>query len=333
MNKILSIQEQACIWLSLQDEKHSSFKQEELLSWLNEKEEHYFAFEKEKSLKRKIKNLSKDILKELSQEIFEELKIEKKRKHLFKTILPYTIAASLLLLLSSGIFTYYKKEEILFQRSYMSQQKVIKNILLKDQSIISLDSNTKLSIKYYKNTREVNLEQGSVVFSVHSNKSRPFIIKTNHTSIEVLGTTFEVSNINGFVNIKVKEGKVKIAKIYNINKEGKILALLKKGEKISLNKQGDVLKLTHLDVNTIALWEQGKLIFEQTPLKEVMNEFAKYLDIKINFENTLLESYLISGEFDVNGFDNLLTTLPLIHPIHIRKNKNIVYIKNKFQNK
>ena len=326
----MTIQEQACYWLNLKNEKHPDFDNEEFLKWLNENEEHFIAYKKEEELRTSIKSMPSDLLKELSSEVFQEIEAEEKRRSLFKTIIPYTIAASLLLVLSVSVFNFFKGPEVLYTKKFNSKNKVLSNIKLPDDSIISLDSNTVLNIKYYEKTREVELIKGKAFFSVKSNRQRPFLINSNHTNVEVIGTMFEVSNQNNLVNVNVKEGRVKVAKIFNESKKPRILALLEKGQKVSLNKYGEIDKLQDVSISSIALWEKGKLIFKQDSLKDVMNEFSKYLDIQVAFETKLSSSYLITGEFEANKFEDLLKSLPLIHPISIEKNSNKILIKEKF---
>lgn len=326
----MTIQEQACFWLNLKNEKHPDFDNEEFLKWLNEKEEHFIAYKKEEDLRASIKSIPSDILKELSNEVFQEIEAEEKRRSFFKTIIPYSVAASLLLVLSFSVFNFFKGPEALYTKEFNTKNKVLSNIKLPDNSIISLDSNTILNIKYYEKTREVELIKGKAFFSVKSNRQRPFLINANHTNVEVIGTRFEVVNKNNLVDVNVEEGRVKVAKIFNESKKPRILALLEKGQKVSINKYGEIDKLQDISIRNIALWEKGKLIFKQDNLKDVMKEFSKYLDIKVEFETKLSSSYLITGEFEPNKFDNLLKSLPLIHPILIEKNSNKILIKEKF---
>ncbi|QKJ22883.1 FecR family protein [Poseidonibacter lekithochrous] len=329
MNKV-TIQEQACNWLNLKKEKCPTFNNEEFLVWLNEKEEHFSAYKKEEELRKNISAISNDVLKELSSEVFNEIKENKNRKILFKAIIPYSLAASLLLILSFSIFEMFKGPEVLYSKEFITKNKVLTNIKLKDNSIISLDSNTTLKIKYYEKSREVLLKKGKAFFWVKSNRNRPFLINANFTNVEVIGTKFEVSNINNRVDVNVKEGRVKVAKVFNKNKKPRILVLLEKGQKVSLNSNGEIDKLQNINVKSIAPWEQGKLIFKQDSLKNVMYEFSKHLDIDVKFETKKSSLYAITGEFNTNKFDNLLKSLPLIHPISIERTANKILIKEKF---
>ena len=326
----MTIQEQACYWLNLKNEKCPNFNNEEFLIWLNEKEEHYLIYKKEEELRKSIKAISSDMLKELSSEVFKEIEETKKRKSLFKTIIPYSLVASLLFIVSFSIFEIFKGPEVLYSKEFSSKNKVLTNIKLHDDSIVSLDVNTVLKVKYYEKSREVLLEKGKAFFWVKSNKNRPFLINTNHTNIEIVGTKFEVSSINNQVDVSVKEGRVKVAKIFNKNKKPRILLLLEKGQKVSLNSYGEIDKLQNITIDSIARWEQKKLLFKQNSLKEVMSEFSKYLDIDVKFDTKKSSLYVITGEFHTSKLDDLLKSLPLIHPISIERISNKILIKEKF---
>ena len=97
-----------------------------------------------------------------------------------------------------------------------------------DNTIVSLDAQTKMEIKYFNDKREVTLLKGNVMFDIGEDKKRPFIIYTKTNIIEDIGTSFEVGIKEKNTTVKVKEGVVRISRIYNEKKDSNALYVLRK---------------------------------------------------------------------------------------------------------
>ncbi|WP_419676174.1 FecR domain-containing protein [Aliarcobacter butzleri] len=68
---------------------------------------------------------------------------------------------------------------------------MIQDILMPDNSKITLDAKTNIKVAYSKNKREVFLEKGKALFEVSPNKQKPFFVKSDDIFVKVVGTKFE----------------------------------------------------------------------------------------------------------------------------------------------
>ena len=83
---------------------------------------------------------------------------------------------------------------------------------LEDGSVVYLAGNTSLKFPehFSSDRREVSL-QGNALFEVAGNRKQPFVIETEDTRIEVLGTAFNVkSNDSSPFELSVQRGEVKV---------------------------------------------------------------------------------------------------------------------------
>ncbi|WP_418186709.1 FecR family protein [Aliarcobacter lanthieri] len=266
-----------------------------------------------------IKALPKDFLDELKNEVKQNrLKINK-RKRFLKVFSPLA-AACILAVLYVSIFIEFPN----YSQKYQTLTKIQNNIILPDNSKISLDSNTSIEVKYYKSKRVVDLSNGKAIFDVTSNKEQPFIIHTNKINIEVVGTKFEVVNNQNELQVNVLEGSVKVSRAegYDIQ-----LALVTKGQSLKLDQNANKISQKDENINQMLQWSEGKVSFNQTNLNDVFDEFSKYLDIQITFEKERAKRYPISGTFDVKYFDDFIKVLPAIHPIKVVRKDNTIIIK------
>ncbi|MCD8179843.1 MAG: FecR family protein [Tannerellaceae bacterium] len=83
---------------------------------------------------------------------------------------------------------------------------------LEDGSIIYLSDDTELTYpEHFAPGERIVTLNGNALFDVTGNKNRPFIIRTQQTEIEVIGTTFEVkSHGKKEFSLSVLEGEVKV---------------------------------------------------------------------------------------------------------------------------
>lgn len=103
--------------------------------------------------------------------------------------------------------------------------------MLEDGSIVYLAGNTSLQYPehFSRDRREVSL-QGNALFDVAGNRARPFVIETEDTRIEVLGTAFNVKSTgNSPFELSVQRGEVKVT----LKKSGQDIHV-KAGETVTL---------------------------------------------------------------------------------------------------
>jgi transmembrane sensor len=239
----------------------------------------------------------------------------------------FTPIAASILLISFLSYFYYDEEKLLYTKTYQTYNTKKVNIHLPDDSLIDLDAKSILNVNYYKHKRLVNFPTGKAVFSISKNKDRPFIIRSNNTQIEVIGTKFEVISVQNINTINVIEGIVRVSNI--LNEKTKNLIVLKKGESFTLNNKGKNLKLGNININNIAKWKEDLLKFDNITLKDAFKEFKRYTDRKIILKDYEVENFRISGIFSIKDIDKFINSLGEIYDLNIVKNKNEIQLSSK----
>ncbi|RXK13264.1 siderophore-interacting protein [Halarcobacter mediterraneus] len=317
-----NVQDTAIKWLTCEKEGLTKEQKKEFYSWLEADISHKEAYDDAKNIYSLFQNMPKEYSKELSKKAHEGARRTKLIEN-FKPIISYAAVVMLIIVAFFNSYNYFIPS---FEQTLVSENKNISKKLLPDGSIVSLDIKTKMQIEYYKNKRVVSLSTGQAMFDVAKDKKRPFIIDSGKTRIEVLGTKFEVINLNDSTTIKVEEGVVKVGHIFNKNKEAQVIGLLKKGQEIQINNLGKVLNSGKTSISEIAPWRNKELIFNKTTIKEALNKFARYEDIQFSFKNSNIQNKLFSGKFYTYDLDKFLNSLEKIYPIKIKKEENRVFI-------
>lgn len=90
-------------------------------------------------------------------------------------------------------------------RTRVGEQRVIR---LDDGSRVSLNSDTRLEIKFSRDQRWVSLSRGEAYFEVAHNPNRPFVVSAGRHDVTAVGTTFLVRYDADITAVTLVEGKV-----------------------------------------------------------------------------------------------------------------------------
>ena len=203
------------------------------------------------------------------------------------------LSAAAVLLLGVLLFMNHESRSWTDVTAVNKQQTVV----LPDGTNATLSPGSSLKFRM-KETREVKMD-GKVYFDVARDESRPFEVDADGAFVRVLGTEFMVEESDKeTVRVYVAEGKVLFAR--NSRTEGVILT---EGMGACLGSDVSVPVVEDTgDVNSIA-WQRGTFIFDQTPLKDVLDCLSDYYHV--SFAATDLSKRL-SGEFQTEDLDLII---------------------------
>ena len=85
-----------------------------------------------------------------------------------------------------------------------------REVSLADGSVVQVDPETRLRVKYEEHARRVFLERGRALFHVAKNTERPFLVEANNTTVRAVGTAFAVERQHESIVVTVAEGKVAV---------------------------------------------------------------------------------------------------------------------------
>lgn len=155
------------------------------------------------------------------------------------------------------------------------------NITLADGSRIWLNSVSELRFpsRFQDDSREVYLN-GEAYFEVSRDTTRPFCVNSRRLSVEVLGTSFNMSVYDDDENMHVTLEKGSVRVCPNGRGNGIILApdeqLFVKGEQLIHRK---------VKASVYSAWRKDRFVFENENLDEVMRKLARWYDISYVFKN------------------------------------------------
>ncbi len=181
-------------------------------------------------------------------------------------------------------------------------------IELEDGTKVWINSASRLRypVVFSGNIREVYLE-GEAYFEVQREGDRPFIVHSGEQKVTVLGTSFGISCYASEANdyTTLVSGKVKVDL-----ERGKQSFVLEPGMQVAYNKESGVAMERKVDVAEFVAWKDGKYIFKQKRLEDILSTLSRWYDFEVFYRNEDVKEVLFSGE--LRRFDDFSYLLRLI---------------------
>ena len=233
--------------------------------------------------------------------------------------------AFVVILLAASFFIWNGRDFKPQVKLIATGNKELKEVQLPDGSIVKINNGSSIQFpeKFDENIREVKLN-GEAFFSVIKN-SHPFVVVTNNAKVTVLGTKFDVCSRGDKTEVVVKEGKVKLTQKER-NDNG---VYLLKGQASSVMQNFDPGLPEEVNTDYLLGWMSGKLVFDETPLSEIVAELERFYDVPISVENSKLNSYTLTGSFKNRDVDSVLTMICLTLNLDFEKQQDRYLIKSK----
>jgi transmembrane sensor len=188
---------------------------------------------------------------------------------------------------------------LLRQESYSTRVGEIKEVVLADGSMVTLNTDSRIDVHYTKYRRNIHLIQGEALFDVAKNKERPFIVTAGDTQVRAVGTSFTVCLLpQQPVRVVVREGVVEIKRpqvpqASAVRLAANTVAIAPPDAPISTEP------VARLQVSRDLAWREGRLAFDNVSLADAARQFARYSAIEILISPDL-ENQTVTGLFVSN---------------------------------
>ena len=171
-------------------------------------------------------------------------------------------------------------------------------VILADGTTVHLNAGSKLTypVRFAGKRRVVALE-GEAYFDVVKDETRPFIVQTHLGEVTVLGTAF---NINAYTDASVYTTLVHGKVQFSSSSIGTII--LSPGEQAVVSANGSEKRMVDLD--EYVGWVDGRYVFNNRPLGEIMQTFERWYDIQVYYETPNLRDITYSGNLKRYGTIN-----------------------------
>lgn len=230
------------------------------------------------------------------------------------------IAASVIIIAGVGLIAYLFMSDSAKQVTVLAQQTVL-NDTLPDGSVVTINKGSSISYNsaLKGDTRQVALK-GEAFFTVTPNKKKPFVISVNDVEITVVGTSFNVKNMNGNTEIVVETG------IVRVTKAGKTVELTA-NERIEVNAQDTVLSKEEVSDKLYNYYRTKQFVCDETPLWKLVEVVNEAYNSTIVIGDPAIRNLTITTTFDNESLDQVLNVIKETFNITVVKEGNTITLQ------
>lgn len=179
---------------------------------------------------------------------------------------------------------------------------------------LNAGSSIKYPVTFTGNTRNVNIT-GEAYFEVAHDKNKPFIVSKGETSVQVLGTHFNVKAYDNDPSLKVTllEGAVRVTYLVPGTKS----QMLAPGQQ-AIVTPSSIQLVANADTEEAVAWKNGYTNFFSTDLTTLLHEIERWYDIEIEMK---ADASKAPHDFYVN----VKRTAPLKDVLKVLDNSKVKY--------
>lgn len=159
--------------------------------------------------------------------------------------------------------------------------------------------------------REVRLD-GEAYFDVISKAKKPFVVNTDRIKVVALGTAFNVDAYkeDPVSRVTLASGMLELFDAKDQTMQN-VLGELDAGFQFTYFKDLNSHLIKDADVNKATAWKEGKLVFRDDPMEEVVSRLNRWYNVDIEIENEKLKKETYRFTFQDKTLDEVLKLIKL----------------------
>ncbi|WP_298329040.1 FecR family protein [Asticcacaulis sp.] len=226
------------------------------------------------------------------------------------------MAAAIVVVVGGGIYAVNLRPVV-----YETQKGEQRSVSLADTSKVTLNTDTKLSVRYSHNRRYVQLERGEAVFQVAHDPSRPFVVETRNQRVTALGTVFLVRSDPTEMQVALFSGKVELRAKQEVSAANGMI--LKPGERATV-REGMTPVVDRPVSDVITAWQRQEIVFSDVTLGEAINELNRYSRQQIVITDSSIASLKVAGVFQTGDSAAFASNMARIYGLKVRQSDGVI---------
>ncbi len=176
---------------------------------------------------------------------------------------------------------------------------------LSDGSILRLNTDSAVTIRYGSAERFVEIDRGQAFFEVAHEQARRFRVVAGETNVVAVGTQFDVFKDRAVTVVTVVAGHVIVSSSDSRQRDVPVGA----GEQVRVIRGMLPDYATPVDIQRSVAWLRREIVLDREPLGVVVAEFNRYGAVPIEIESPSLQALAISGVFAIGDTETFVAFL------------------------
>lgn len=222
-------------------------------------------------------------------------------------------AGGALAALAAGLATFALLPEKELQ-TFRTNPGEVHMLPLEDGSVITLNTDSAISIDFSSDQRTIHLLHGEALFDVAKDPNRPFKVLAGTANVTAIGTSFTVRRMadrrdSPVVKVEVQSGIVEMAAPTGEKQSQRIGANMR--ATTGLNGEIVAQPISIEELNRDLAWREGKIAFSGTSLREAVTEFNRYNPLKLEIHDETIAGRTMTGLFSATNPKGFATAVAI----------------------
>ena len=187
-----------------------------------------------------------------------------------------------------------------------------RQVELADGTKVQLNAGSRLTVRFERRARRVEMADAEATFDVAHDAARPFVIEVGDQQVRVVGTAFNLRERSGQVVLSVSRGLVEVRPVDAPTAAPVRVAA---GQRLSHQKGSDVSDVTHVSAEAAYSWTKGQLVYDAAPLQDVAADLSRSLGMVVRVADSQTARLRFSGVLSLDDRAALLRRLEAFVPI------------------
>ena len=181
-------------------------------------------------------------------------------------------------------------------------------VVLDDGSSLSLNTNSRVSVRYSEERRHIALLRGEAFFEVAKDSARPFDVDAGSARVTAIGTAFNIYRQGDTASITVAEGVVRVTELGATGNRPAATEILRANQQLKATGQG-LQAATTAEASLSTAWQRGEIIAQGMTLADLVGQIERYHDTHILITDSSIAALTITGVFPLHEIEPILQAL------------------------
>lgn len=231
------------------------------------------------------------------------------------------IAASVLVLVAVGVWVFLWPSSEKEWMVYTTGAGEIKEVVLPDSSTIVLNAQSTLSVEKPFQTEGLRMVKfsGEGYFSIRSakNAGNTFLIASELSEIEVLGTRFNTKSSDSLLTVSLEEGKVRLQ---FLDARQQLAQMdMAPGHQLSMDVEKNISVQNITDIAQYSQWKTGYFSYVGANVKQIISDISHQFDIRFQPLPAALADRKVDGVVSATNLAEALEVIKILLDVHVEQ--------------
>jgi transmembrane sensor len=203
---------------------------------------------------------------------------------------------------------------------YTSAKGQTRRIILSDHSVLRLNGASVVRVVFEDNDRRAAVSEAEAAFTIANNAKRPFLIAAGDRQVRIDGGEFNLRRQflpEGVrTTVTLRRGRAEVRLLLDGQDEGRDAGMnLQPGDQLSWIDGQALAMVRRVNPNNAFAWESHRLIYDRTPLGEVVTDLNRYVLRPIRLASPSLAAIPYTGVLPIDSEDRMLKRLEAALPV------------------